>query len=276
MSRPAIAAAPGAPSAGETRGGELGVPPLIGVTSSEYRRAGEHHETPEGEPPRREIALGVVYGDAVARAGGIPVVLAPVAPRDVGALLDRLDGLCLSGGPDLHPATYGAEPGPHLGPTEPEADAFELLLARRAAAHGLPTLGICRGMQVMNVAAGGTLHQHVPDHRQTAPGERTVHPVRIARDSRLRALLGGGRTADVNSFHHQAPDRIGRGLRIAARSPDGVVEALEDPAAAFRLGVQWHAECLVDRREHLALFEALVAAAASRSTGRAGAARRAA
>ena len=234
---------------------------LIGVTSSEYRRVGEHHETPEGEPPRREMALGVVYGEAVAKAGGLPVILAPVGPEAIDAILDRLDGLCLSGGPDLHPSTYGAEPAPELGPTEPDADAFELQLARRATARGIPVLGVCRGMQVLNVAAGGTLRQHLPDHRQDVPGDRTTHSVRIARTSRLRALTGRA-TVEVNSFHHQAPDRVGQGLRISARSTDGVVEGLEDPRAHFHVGVQWHAECLTDRPEQLALFEGLVQAAA--------------
>ena len=244
----------------------FGAPPLIGVTSSEYRRLGEHHETPEGEPPRREMALGVVYGEAVSRAGGLPVILTPAGPHAIDAMLDRLDGLCLSGGPDLHPTTYGAEPDPRLGPTEPQADAFEIALARRAAARGIPVLGVCRGMQVMNVAAGGTLHQHVDDHRQQAPGDHTAHRVRLARGSRVRTLTGGAGDVDVNSFHHQAPERIGRGLRVAGRSPDGVVEAIEDPRALFHVGVQWHAECLVDRPEHLGLFAGLVAASA-RATG---------
>jgi putative glutamine amidotransferase len=238
-------------------------PALIGVTSSEYRRVGEHHETPEGEPPRREMALGVVYGEAVVRAGGVPVILAPVPAHAIDALLDRLDGLCLSGGPDLHPSAYGAAPEPELGPTEPEADAFEIALARRARARGMPVLGVCRGMQVMNVAAGGTLRQHVPGHRQTAPGDRTVHRVHVAAGTRLGRLLGR-RAVDVNSFHHQAPDRLGRDLRIAALSTDGFVEGLEDPRAPFHVGVQWHAECLVGRPEHRALFEGLVRAAAGR------------
>ena len=247
---------------------------LIGVTSSEYRRVGEHHETPEGEPPRREMALGVVYGEAVAMAGGLPVILSPCAEDRIDALLDRLDGLCLSGGPDLHPSTYGAEPVPELGPTEPEADAFELALVRKAIERDLPVLGVCRGMQVMNVVAGGTLRQHIPGHRQEEPGDRTVHDVRVRRSSRLRELVGRTRL-DVNSFHHQAPGRLGAGLKLSARTEDGIVEGLEDPAARFHIGVQWHAECLVDRPEQLALFEGLVAAA-TRSRRRAGGVRRAA
>lgn len=132
--------------------------------------------TPEGEPPQREMALGLKYVHAVAGAGGVPVVLAPLEGPALEALLDRLAGVCLSGGPDLHPAAYRHPPHPELGPTEPEIDAFELALVRRATERGLPVLGICRGAQVMNVARGGTLHQHLPDvvgdavrHRQTAP-----------------------------------------------------------------------------------------------------------
>ena len=264
MFRPAIAAAPGAPSAGETRGGELGAPPLIGVTSSEYRRVGEHHETPEGEPPRREMALGVVYGEAVAKAGGLPVILTPAPPRTLDALLDRLDGLCLSGGPDLHPTTYDAEPHPELGPTEPEADAFELALVRRALRRGLPILGVCRGAQTINVARGGTLHQHVEGHRQTALATQPVHAVRIAPRSCASRVLGT-RATQVNSFHHQACDSLGDALVATAWAPDGTIEAIEDRRHPFLLGVQWHAETLVHERSQLALFRALVHAASARA-----------
>ena len=237
-------------------------PALIGVTSSEYRRVGEHHETPEGEPPRREMALGVVYGEAVARAGGLPVILAPVRRRRRSTRSSTAS--TASASPAARTCTRApTAPSPlrELGPTEPDADAFELQLARKAAARGMPILGVCRGMQVMNVAAGGTLRQHLPDHRQDVPGDRTTHAVRIVRTSRLRALAGRA-TVEVNSFHHQAPDRLGDGLRISARSTDGVIEGLEDPRAHFHVGVQWHAECLTDRPEHLALFEGLVSAAA--------------
>jgi putative glutamine amidotransferase len=244
-----------------------GMPPLIGVSTSEVRVPESARPLSEGDPPQREMVLGMVYTDAVERAGGIPVVLPPVEPADVPALLSRLDGICLSGGPDVHPGTYAARAHVELGPTEPELDAFELELARCADAAGLPVLGICRGCQVLNVARGGTLHQHLPDvtdrridHRQSEPGRVTTHTVTVAPHSRLAALTGGGEL-EVNSLHHQAADRIGSGLRPVAWSPDGVIEAIEDPGAPLYLGVQWHAEGLVDRPEHAALFRALVDAA---------------
>jgi putative glutamine amidotransferase len=244
-----------------------GAPPLIGVSTSEVRIPESARPLPEGDPPQREMVLGMVYTGAIQRAGGIPVVLPPVAPADVPALLGRLQGVCLSGGPDMHPDAYAARADSELGPTEPELDAFELELARCADAAGLPVLGICRGCQVLNVARGGTLHQHVPavtdglvHHRQTEPGRVTTHTVTVAPDSRLTAIVGA-RELEVNSFHHQAADRIGRHLRPVAWSPDGVVEAIEDPDALLYLGVQWHAEGLVDRPEHEALFRTLIDAA---------------
>jgi putative glutamine amidotransferase len=244
-----------------------GTPPLIGVSTSEVRFADAARPLPEGDPPQREMVLGMVYTGAIQRAGGIPVVLPPVPPANVPALLERLQGVCLSGGPDLHPDAYHARAHSELGPTEPELDAFELELARCADAAGLPVLGICRGCQVLNVARGGTLHQHLPavtdgaiHHRQTEPGRVTTHTVAVAEGSQLAALVGA-RELEVNSFHHQSADRIGRHLRPVAWSPDGVIEAIEDPSVPLYLGVQWHAEGLVDRPEHEALFRTLVAAA---------------
>jgi putative glutamine amidotransferase len=217
--------------------------PLIGVSTSEVRFPQDVDQTEHAEPPRRELAVGVTYAEAVERAGGLPVVLAPVAVERIDPLLARLDGLCISGGPDLHPSFYGAEAHPALGPTFPDIDRFELAILRHAQARGLPVLAICRGMQLLNVSRGGTLCQHVPDrvdgsvvHRQTRPGRFATHDVRVDRGSRLRGLLGSERL-DVNSFHHQAIERVGTG----------------------------HAESLVHDTPHAALFAALVRAASAHS-----------
>jgi putative glutamine amidotransferase len=239
--------------------------PLIGVTTSELRPAHVTAPRRHSEPKLPEMALGMTYLRAIELAGGLPVVLPPVALEAVEELLDRLDGLCLSGGPDLDPDTYGArERHVELGETEPTIDAFELALAHAADARGLPLLGVCRGAQALNVARGGTLHQHVPGHRQVATASRPTHPVAIERGSRIARVARRSRLR-VNSFHHQAVDAPGAGLRVVAHAPDGTVEAVEDRAAAFVLGVQWHAEALAERRAHLALFGGLVEAADARS-----------
>lgn len=234
--------------------------PLIGISTSELRTSPADREAQQADPERRELALGLKYLDAVERVGGVPVILAPIPPEALDALLDRLSAIVLSGGPDLHPATYGREEHPELGPTERDLDAFEISLVRRADARRLPTLGVCRGAQVLNVARGGTLHQHLPGHRQAERGSETTHRVRLAERSAIASLLGT-RQLDVNSFHHQAIDRLGDGLRVAGRSEDGLVEAVEDPARDFVVGVQWHAECLVEQEPHRRLFAALVDAA---------------
>jgi putative glutamine amidotransferase len=241
-------------------------PPLVGVSTSEVRSAGDHSLVAQGEPPRTELALGERYLEAVRMAGGMPVILAPVDPGSIDRLIARLDAVCLSGGPDVHPSAYGTLPHPELGPTEPELDRFEIELARAAVARGIPVLGICRGMQVLNVALGGSLYQHLPDlggqvdHRQDGISSNPTHRVTLARDSRLTKVIGR-RYVEVNSFHHQALHALGRGLSVAGRAADGVVEAVEAPGRRFTFGVQWHAECLVDRPEHLALFRGLVRAA---------------
>ena len=247
-----------------------GPPALIGVTTSELRAAGQVRRRRHGEPARVEMALGLPYLRAIERAGGLPVVLPPLSLDRVSPLLDRLSGLLLSGGPDLDPAAYGRRSHPELGRTEPQLDAFEVQLAREADARGLPMLGICRGAQALNVARGGTLHQHIPEltdgsiaHRQREPGSQVTHDVRIARGSTLASVIGSRRAA-VNSFHHQSVDRLGDRLRAVAWADDGIVEAIEGSGASFLLGVQWHAETLVDDPVQLALFHRLVAAAEER------------
>jgi putative glutamine amidotransferase len=202
------------------------------------------------------MALGMTYLRTLDAAGAIPVVLPPVGTDHLGPLIERLDGICLSGGPDLDPAAYGADDRHvQLGPTEPSLDAFELSLVKMGLQRGLPILAICRGSQALNVACGGTLHQHVPDHRQTEPATEATHEVEIESRSRLHRMVRT-RTLAVNSFHHQAVDELGEGLRIVARAPDGTIEAIEGDG--FVVGVQWHAEAMV---EHRPLFEALVSAA---------------
>jgi putative glutamine amidotransferase len=249
----------------EAGGVSVIAPPLIAVTTSELRAGGGPAAIAEADPQRPEMVLGLTYLDAVAGAGGLPVVVPPLPEEAVGPFLDRVSGVCLSGGPDLHPSAYGATPHPRLGPTEPRFDAFELALARAADDRGLPVLAICRGAQVVNVARGGALHQHLPDvvgdtieHRQVAAAREATHPVTVAPNSRLATILGRGRL-DVNSFHHQAASHIGDGLVPTAWAPDGTVEAFEAPGERFLVGVQWHAECLAP---HGVLFSAFVTAAA--------------
>lgn len=248
--------------------------PLVGISTSELRTPAHVDPLPEADPIRRELALGLGYPKAIDAAGGVPLVIPPMAVGDLDGLLDRVDGLLLSGGPDLHPSFYGAEPHPKLGPTERELDAFELELVRRADARGTPILGICRGLQVLNVARGGTLIQHLPDavgeeidHRQTEPGDAPTHAVRVAPSSHLAHLLGA-RTSDVNSFHHQAVAELGTGLRAVAWSADGVIEGIEATDRQFSIGVQWHGESLQGRDDHRRLFGAFVAAAARSAPAR--------
>jgi putative glutamine amidotransferase len=253
----------------------MGARPLIGVTTSEVRRKQKAQPLPQGDLPQPEIVLGVVYARAVEAAGGVPVVLPPLADDDVTPLVEQLAGVCVSGGPDIDPAVYDADRHPRLGPVEPELDAFELAVVRRADALGLPVLGVCRGSQVLNVARGGSLHQHVPDvsdgsvrHRQIESGRETTHDVRIESGSRLASIVGA-EDLPVNAFHHQAVNRLGRGLRAVAWAPDGIVEAIEGAGEALYLGVQWHAETLVHLERHARLFEALVEAASGKRARRA-------
>ena len=192
----------------------------IGVTTYRRECAG-----------RERFTLPAAYVDAVRAAGGVPVLLAPgeESPAD---LLGQLDGLVLSGGGDVDPQLSGSPPHGSVYGTSRERDAFEIALARRAIELGTPTLAICRGLQILNVARGGTLHGHLPDvvgdkvsHR-TSQVEPTAHPVRIARNCLLAAALGTSLLASVPSWHHQAIDRLGDGLVPVAWAEDGVVEAV--------------------------------------------------
>jgi len=242
--------------------------PLIGVTTSEVRHAETVEPTPEGEPPRHEMALGLTYLRAIEAAGGLPVVIPPLHLEAIEPLLDRLSGICLSGGPDLDPKAYGQKPSEHLGPGEPDLDRFELAIASAADQREIPLLAVCRGTQALNIVRGGTLFQHLPEveleervqHRQQVPGNEASHPITIDSASRLATTIGLTETA-VNSFHHQAIDRLGRGLVATAWAGDGTIEAVEDPTRRYLLGVQWHAELLVDRPQEESLFRSFVAAA---------------
>lgn len=206
------------------------------------------------------------YLEAVTGAGGVPVILYPEAglAADPDPVLERVDGVLLLGGPDLDPARYGA---PRARETEePVAvrDDVELALVAAATRRDLPLLGICRGMQVINVARGGTLEQHLPDRlgtdehrRRTGAFAGNEHAVRLAGGS-LAARSVGREKARVHSHHHQAVDRVGDGLVVTGRSADGVPEALEDPGRRYLLGVQWHPEADPDS----GLIPSLVRAAA--------------
>jgi len=179
---------------------------------------------------------------AALRAAGMEPV-----PCQPGSAFDgrEVQGLVLTGGSDMAPAYFGQQPDPELEETDGERDAFELGLLTTADATDLPTLAICRGVQLLNVHRGGTLVQHLPEsarhRRRDTPKPQAVHSVRIEAASKLAAIMG--LTAQVNSRHHQAIDRVGSGLVVAARDPeDEVIEAVEDPARRFLLGVQWHPE----------------------------------
>lgn len=199
------------------------------------------------------------YVRAVERAGGRPLLVPPSA-EGVEETLDAVDGLIFSGGSDLDPGLYGQEPHQETFGVHEERDRAELALLEAALARDMPVLAICRGSQVLNIAYGGDLIQHLPDvvgdekHKHT-PGTFADHDVTVEQGTRLAALLGD--RAPVKSHHHQGLGRVGKGLRIAAHAEDGAIEAVEAPARRFALGVLWHPEAGQDG----ALFEGLVAEA---------------
>ncbi len=242
------------------------VRPAIGLcTSLEPVRFGPWHEVAAFSP--------YSYVQAIQRAGGLALLLAPdpqVTARP-GELLDRLDGLVLAGGTDVDPAVYGQEPHPATSGCVPERDAFELALAARALERDLPLLGICRGMQVLNVARHGTLHQHLPDvvghddHRRTVGTfDGNDHDVALVAGSLAQRAAGEARHA-TKSHHHQGIDRLGEGLVVTGRAGmDDTAEAVEAPGKRFVLGVQWHPEADETSRVIGALVDEARAYAASR------------
>jgi putative glutamine amidotransferase len=210
---------------------------------------------------RRVEEVTRAYVSSVLKAGGLPVLLPILEPGHADAMLDGLDGLLLSGGGDIDPEHYGGVAVPAVAGVDPSRDAWELALVARAIERDLPVLGVCRGAQVINVAAGGTLIVDLPTvtdvlHRAADRFEEDVHPVEVRPGSRL-AWAMARETAGVNTLHHQAVDRVGRGLRAVAWGPDGVIEAVEGKTARV-LGVQWHPELLPDLPGNPELFAWLV------------------
>ena len=230
------------------------MPPLIGITA---------HQKPVEEVGHQVLhhVVNSAYVKAVRKAGGVPVLLPMVDPADAPALLERVDGLVVTGGDDVDPASYGEHPAPETGPTDPARDTLDLALCRLAVEWNSPTLAICRGAQVLNVALGGGLVQHVDDHFHLDRFNASVHPVEVDADSTLARWLG--RTgAEVNSLHHQAAGRLAPAVRVVARAPDGTPEGLEVEGSDRVVAVQWHPELLRHRQEQVALFAGLVQLAA--------------
>jgi putative glutamine amidotransferase len=237
--------------------------PVVGPTSYLERVQSDGWDVPAGY-------LSSNYFEGVIAAGGIAVLLPPqpVDPEIASSVLDSLDGLVITGGYDLDPAAYGQQPHPATDQPRTMRDAFEFALLRGALDRGLPVLGICRGIQVLNVAFGGTLHQHLPEvlghtgHR-AGGGVFTTLPVRTVPGTRLAALMG--ESADASCYHHQGIDKLGDGLVVSGWDADGVIEGLELPGDNFVLAVQWHPEQTLD---DLRLFKAVVDAARAYADGR--------
>jgi len=236
--------------------------PLIGIGSDIYVLPGE----------RDRAFVYTTYVEALRRAGAVPVVIPP-QPENARELLESLDGLLLAGGEDCDPAVYGEERHPSVEMMDQRRQENDLSLAKLARERGLPTLGICLGVQVMNVAAGGTLIQDIDSEHETEiehvsePEDRARHDVLVESDTRLAKILGT-RELVVNSSHHQAIRDAGSGLRVTAHAPDGIIEGLEDPKHPFYVGVQWHPEDMPGEESARRIFGAFVDAAKAFSEAR--------
>lgn len=238
-------------------------PPVIGLTT--YLE-----QAKQGVWDVRAAFLPQQYFDAVTASGGIAVLLPPQhgsatgisADAAAAAVLEGLDGLILTGGLDVQPELYGAERHPLTDPARPDRDAWELALFRGAEERRMPVLAICRGLQLVNVARGGTLHQHLPEALGTeryriGGGVFATNTVDVADGTCLAGLVGSG-AFDVHSYHHQGIDRLGDGLVVTARTDDGLVQAFESDGPGYLVGVQWHPE---ENAEDRRLFAGLVAEA---------------
>ncbi|MET7681722.1 gamma-glutamyl-gamma-aminobutyrate hydrolase family protein [Streptomyces sp. NPDC005423] len=231
--------------------------PLIGIST--YLEAGARWGAWELEA----ALLPAGYPRLVRRAGGLAVMLPPDEAEHAAATVARLDGLVIAGGPDVEPSRYGADRDPRTGPPAPARDAWELALIDAALTAGRPLLGICRGMQLLNVALGGTLTQHLDGHAE-ALGVFGRHPVKPVPGTRYADAVP--EESSVPTYHHQAVDRLGEGLLVSAYASDGTVEAIELPAPGWALGVQWHPEMGDDPR----VMRELVRAAGPPATPAAG------
>lgn len=225
---------------------------------------------PHAEDPAPSISLRSDYTDSIERAGGLPFILPPLNSRPlIIDVMSQFDGLVLVGGGDIHAERYGQKTSPLAKPLLPRREAFDFLLLEAALELGMPVLGICLGCQTINVHYGGSLYQDLlsdlPElavrHSQHASGY-VEHPVQIAPSTRMAQAVGDGSLL-VNSSHHQAVRELGRGLVASAHSEDGLIEALEDPARDFVVGVQWHPEALSNHARHAALFSAFVSHASA-------------
>jgi putative glutamine amidotransferase len=229
--------------------------PIIGIGSDVLQRKGERD---------RAFAF-TTYVESLRRAGAVPVVIPP-QPENADAIVDGLDGILLAGGEDCDPTVYGEDAHPTVEPMDPRRQTNDLTLARVARERGIPTLGICLGVQMMNVAAGGTLIQDIDSEMRTdiehasEPSDRHRHDVLIEDHTRLAEIVGESEL-NVNSSHHQAIRHVGQGLRVTALAPDGIIEGIEDPSHPFYVGVQWHPEDMPTEKSAESLFGAFVDAA---------------
>jgi putative glutamine amidotransferase len=222
--------------------------PIIGITGA-YIKRNEHMEG---------VYVHHDYHKSVAANGGIPVILPFINPEMTLETLPLCDGIILSGGEDVDPQFYGQDPHIHLGPTLPDRDLVEIEIVKYAIKNNIPILAVCRGVQILNVALGGTLIQDIPSqmkepiqHSQTVERRRDTHWVNISTDSKLYQILDADRVR-VNSLHHQALDKVSEDLRVVAMSSDGIVEAVEYiHSSTFTVGVQWHPESMASSNSRM-------------------------